>query len=126
MGKDTRPFQFPCRLDFLRSGSYELRGVIRHAGDTPEDGHYVATCYLGRGKYGTFDDETFGGFLSWSELSDNVDIQSEAYVLLYERVSGERRTWREEVATTPFVRGAASQDVVLANVELEREPVGEG
>ena len=81
--------EFPPVLDFMRSGTYDFKGVVHHQGSGVGGGRYVATCSLGLGPR---DEEVFGVFSDnapvkckpWAYLETDA-VQREAYMLLYAR-----------------------------------------
>jgi uncharacterized UBP type Zn finger protein len=107
-GKNCARVYFPPSLDFMRSGRYDFKGVVRHIGTTPDCGHYVATCSVGETRrgvegYGTFNDNARVVIGDWSALtSDNV--QREAYMLLYARCESVSSIARDGSEEVPYMR----------------------
>jgi hypothetical protein len=121
--KDCRPVWFPERLDFMRSGSYNLMGIIVHYGPGTDIGHYVSIARLNPGRYGLFDDSKKPKNLTWPQIQKWDKIVENAYVLVYVRTSlrdAGRPTGGEE---TPYARPVASS--VFLGEEISDPEVGQ-
>ena len=86
---------FPLRLDWLRSGAFELAGAIFHHGDTPDGGHYTAACMVdpvaaarsaSPSGYVHFNDAETRRIKSASFFRA-VNQQRDVYMMLYTRVA---------------------------------------
>ena len=103
--KDCTPVRFPETLCCMRTGRYRLAGVILHRGKTVEDGHFVACCSRGEGRYVWYDDDHKVKEVPWSHL-DRLTVRREVYVLVYARVSFWGASACDGVESTPYSRPA--------------------
>ena len=102
--KDRRPVWFPEKIEFLRSGSYSLMGVIMHLGGDVGHGHYISIARLDTLGYGLFDDSKKPTRLSGPQVQSSRKIASNAYVLVYFRASLRDPHQPTGAEQTPYVR----------------------
>ena len=107
-GKNCARVYFPQSLDFMRSGGYDFKGVVRHIGNTPDCGHYVATCSVGETRhgvegFGTVGDNATVGVGDWNALTRDA-VQREAYLLLYARRDSASSVAQDGSDEVPYMR----------------------
>jgi ubiquitin C-terminal hydrolase len=115
-GKSHASVEFPASLDFLRTGPYDLAGIVHHIGESSSSGHYLATCKVGMGSsgdpiYGVFNDDRPVSILA-SDITLSGKGQKTAYLLVYTR----RCMWQDDVRDgterVPYERGDATREVL--------------
>ena len=67
-GKRSCAVSFPQELACMRSGGYALASVLQHEGDKGDEGHFVATCSVGPGRYVVCDDDRVT-LKTWAEIA---------------------------------------------------------
>ena len=107
--KVTQPVSFPQRLDWMRTGDYELCGIIFHHGETITDGHCTAACALDRatGAYAHFNDSGVSR-KQWGFFAKDEQRQ-DAYLLLYTRVSTRGVLDGDAMGSLPYAVGPATE-----------------
>ena len=104
--KDNRQISFPLRLP-LRTGEYDLCGLVLHRGGGPQSGHYRAVCRTSAHAYHMFDDSSSRVFLE-AEFG-RAEIRREVYIMVYVRRTGGRPSGHHH---TPYERGSATESLL--------------
>ena len=115
---------FPQTLDFLRTGSYALCGVVLHHGLESGSGHCTVYCRMAalgvavlssQHAYCYFDCHGGGESktCSWDDIS-TPSTQRSVYLLLYARVVEPSPLLLAGSLETPYARGEDSQDLLIA------------
>ena len=113
----------PDRIDFLRSGPYQLAAVVMHHGRSTHFGHYTTLCWEGaengEQRYRWYNDDALSSAMTWAQVRgrtyyDGSTIGSGAYMLCYVRVG----FWSDSVGDgserVPYLRDNRSEDVAAS------------
>jgi len=128
----------PDRIDFLRSGVYQLAAVVMHHGQSTQSGHYTTLCWEGakdgEERYRWYNDAEVTSAMTWAQVRgrryyDGSTIGFGAYILCYVRVC----FWHDSVGdgseSVPYLRDGRSHDVAKSffrgrPVALDLEQMG--
>ena len=103
---------FPRRIEWMRSGSYECVSAIHHVGFGTEDtgGHYTSTCKTSERAYHYFDDDERPLPVNWKHL-ENREQRKSVSALLYARVDLRAGARSTSVGALPFKIGQETQQL---------------
>ena len=110
----------PERIDFLRSGPYQLAAVVMHHGAFTNVGHYTTLCWEGardgEARYRWYSDDAISSAMTWAQVRrrtyyDGSSVGSGAYMLFYVRTG----FWSDSVGDgserVPYLRDVQSEEV---------------
>ena len=121
-GEDRIPtdVHVPDRIDFLRSGPYQLAAVVMHHGSSTRAGHYTTLCWEGatdgEERYRWYNDSAVSSAMTWAQVRrkryyDGSTIGSGAYMLCYVRMG----FWSDSVGDgserVPYLRDVRSEEI---------------